>query len=298
MMTKFKKDLIEHIELDLTTMCNAKCPLCFRNYKSFPDKYKIAFFRTADEIFAQLDSFSNLKSVDLVGQLSEPTTHPQLLDIVRRAKSRSLQIEMCTNGSLHDVSYWRSLAELMTDDDRIMFALCGSTQQVHESYRVGTALSKILDNAQSVRNVRPIDVAKCIMFKYNENDFMSASFKSIISKFSHTEFVTTLDQTKSTAYNDNFDKSMFAPTQHMSCLLNEADQLSAIPSRILCQSVIRHSVQIDPYGEVFPCWKFFERTIAQEWSQEYDKIASGDYMFCNHCKDVVMAFIQKKGIQL
>ena len=54
---------------------------------------------------------------------------------------------MCTNGSLHDVSYWRSLAELMTDDDRIMFALCGSTQQVHESYRVGTALSKILDNA-------------------------------------------------------------------------------------------------------------------------------------------------------
>ena len=52
MTTKFKKDLVEHVELDLTTMCNAKCPLCFRNYKSFPDKYKIAFFRTADEILA------------------------------------------------------------------------------------------------------------------------------------------------------------------------------------------------------------------------------------------------------
>ena len=35
----FDPDDIYDIELELTTYCNAECPLCYRNYKTFKDHY-------------------------------------------------------------------------------------------------------------------------------------------------------------------------------------------------------------------------------------------------------------------
>lgn len=43
-------DKIELVELDLTTMCNARCPLCYRNMRSFSEKYRHPFYRSCDRI--------------------------------------------------------------------------------------------------------------------------------------------------------------------------------------------------------------------------------------------------------
>lgn len=38
-------DILE-LELECTTMCNARCPLCYRNYKTFEgSKYSEPFIR-------------------------------------------------------------------------------------------------------------------------------------------------------------------------------------------------------------------------------------------------------------
>lgn len=38
--------VVKVVELDLTTMCNAACPLCFRNHADLPSKYEKPFFRS------------------------------------------------------------------------------------------------------------------------------------------------------------------------------------------------------------------------------------------------------------
>jgi MoaA/NifB/PqqE/SkfB family radical SAM enzyme len=43
-------DYVEVVELDLTTMCNASCPLCFRNHKDFPKKFQKPFARNTIDI--------------------------------------------------------------------------------------------------------------------------------------------------------------------------------------------------------------------------------------------------------
>lgn len=47
---KLDFDKVEIVEIDLTTMCNASCPLCFRNHKDFPEKYSKPFARSTSDI--------------------------------------------------------------------------------------------------------------------------------------------------------------------------------------------------------------------------------------------------------
>lgn len=39
-MSGLEVEEIESAELELTTLCNAKCKLCFRQSKLFPEKFK------------------------------------------------------------------------------------------------------------------------------------------------------------------------------------------------------------------------------------------------------------------
>lgn len=64
---KLEKNKVEIIEFDLTTICNAKCPLCYRNYNNYNEKYLIHFYRSYDEIANQILEYPNLKTVYLIG---------------------------------------------------------------------------------------------------------------------------------------------------------------------------------------------------------------------------------------
>ena len=106
---KLDFDKVEIVELDLTTMCNASCPLCFRNHKDFPEKYSKPFARSTSDILNQLVQFKNLKKVELIGQLSEPTTHPSFIVIARELKMLGKKLKICTNGDLYGDDFWELL---------------------------------------------------------------------------------------------------------------------------------------------------------------------------------------------
>ena len=71
--TIFNYDEIQDVELELTTFCNAECPLCYRNYKAFKQHYPKNKVRDLKEIISQLELFKNLTDIKLVGTISEPT---------------------------------------------------------------------------------------------------------------------------------------------------------------------------------------------------------------------------------
>jgi pyruvate-formate lyase-activating enzyme len=122
------------------------------------------------EIIKQLDTFSNLKRTFCAGAISEPTLHPEFLDYFRYLKSRNIYVELFTNGSIHNTDFWEEVARILDNTDQVHFTICGSTQELHEKYRVNSKLSKILENAEALRSVKPIDYCQFIRFVYNEND--------------------------------------------------------------------------------------------------------------------------------
>jgi MoaA/NifB/PqqE/SkfB family radical SAM enzyme len=59
--------------------------------------------------------------------MSEPTLHPQFLDIINYLKSRNIKIKICTNGDTNNPIFWKKLGEMLNNDDRVWFGICGST---------------------------------------------------------------------------------------------------------------------------------------------------------------------------
>ena len=293
---KLDNKSIEIIELDLTTMCNARCPLCFRHSQQFPEKFKKPFWRPLSQIVDQLKTFPQLATVYLIGQMSEPTTHPEFLDLVRTFKSMKLKIKICSNGDLHDDEYWQQLGHLLDNDDRVWFTLCGATQTVHEHYRVGTHLDAILQHARCLRSARKVDGARALVFEYNKDSIYSDEMKRLLEQFSHYEFITTSFQPESTGKD-------FLPTSKDLLAYKKIDALATQmmkvkTSRIECQSIYEHQVQIDPFGGIWPCYVHFESMSAkcQSWNYDYQPILDKKNSCCRFCQQSILDYCQRHSI--
>lgn len=291
------KDDIYEIEIEMTTLCNAQCPLCFRNYKVFNDKYKIPYVRKLEDITYQLDQFNNLKYVMIVGSMSEPTLYPYIFLFIKYLKSRNIDIEICTNGDTHDVQFWKNLALILSDTDKVYFTICGSTQKIHEHYRKNTNLQNILKNAYALRSIRQIDYAQCIRFNYNSDDFDSQSFKHIVSQFSNVYWTETFFPKNLSAYNVKFNYFDFLPFKHKYKKYNNIKYLAETKfihnkDVALCQSIEFKRIQIDVFGNIYPCYLFLEYLNGQIWDYDFSKIFSMQYECCKFCQKSIKKLCQ------
>ena len=103
------KNKVTDIELELSTYCNADCPLCYRNYNTFNEHYPDNFHRDYKDLITQINSYPDLEWIRLVGSISKPTMYNNFLPLIDYIKSKNIKIEICTNGSTRDVFWWRSL---------------------------------------------------------------------------------------------------------------------------------------------------------------------------------------------
>lgn len=276
---------VEVVELDLTTMCNAACPLCFRNHKDFPEKFWKPFARDACDILNQLVGFKSLKRVELIGQLSEPTTHPQFIQIVKELKRLKKQVKICTNGDLHGDDFWSWLGQMLSDEDEVWFTLCGSSEEMHAKYRVGTSLKRVLAHAQALRSSRSIDGARALKFQYNQEDLASERFAGILASFSRSEWISSSILDPLVEFKSEFQHNDFCPPEDVLNAYKCLDSLSKITSSpIDCQSIDEHQIQIDPFGDIYPCYLFFESNASQKWNCSYSSILGHQHNCCRFCQ--------------
>lgn len=294
---------VEDIELELTTLCNAQCQLCYRNYTTFKEHYPENKTRPIEEVLAQLDTFPDLEWVRLVGTISEPTLYKEFFTLVKYIKARNVKIEICTNGDTHKPEWWAELAGYMRSDDRVYFSICGSTQELHEVYRTNTRLDHILANARAFRKVNPVDYAQCIRFAYNDADFDSDAFKTMVSEFTNVYWTETFLLKDKTNYVDTsrLDKlhpnpKKIADYEHMDKFAR-AKFASPVKGKAYCMSWENKSQQIDIDGKVYPCYLFLEASKGKAWDGDYKKILSMEYDVCKYCDRAVVDLCNKKDLR-
>ncbi|MDD0854368.1 radical SAM protein [Halobacteriovorax sp. GB3] len=289
----FAKDLTERIEIDLTGTCNARCPLCARNYKHITVKYNE---RSVSEIAAQLEEYPNGKYVHLVGAFSEPTLYKKFHDLCRYLVEKEWHIEICTNGDTHDEKWWSELGEILTERDSVYFTICGSTQELHEIYRVGTSLENIRKNAKAFRESckSKIDYIQHILFDYNAEDLESESMAEIMDEFSHINLTQTLYRRETEIYKNpfNLDKMLVTPElkNKYDLIIREANRKWAEKLTgkknydIDCRSFNKKSIHIDQHGKVYPCYIWLEESRKNIWDGDYKKIQNFEYECCRICE--------------
>ena len=301
-----KTDILE-VELELTGTCNLDCPLCTRSYVNGQHLVK-KNERSAKEIIAQLDEYPNLRMCCLAGIVSEPVLHTEFLVIIDYLVSRDIAIELYSNASLRTSGWWATLAQKLSPRDKVFFTICGSTQEIHEKYRVGSSLEKILKNHEAFKASCPydIDYIQHIRFEYNKDDFESNEMKKIIERFSHEANIDSLP------YNERFGiiKEKNNNIRMLEGLAKTYRTISDNAKRkyeeskkkkggcqMLCKSLEERFVAIDQYGKLSPCFLYRIYNKEKEFSLNYNEINQFTYNFCYECEAVTTELLEANGLE-
>jgi MoaA/NifB/PqqE/SkfB family radical SAM enzyme len=248
-----------------------------------------------------LETFKDLKYIKLVGTESEPTLYKDFFDLVRYIKGRDLIIEICTNGDTNNEAWWKELSTLLDDRDEIYFTICGSTQELHNTYRKGTSLKKILRNAKAFRSDNKNDYAQCIRFKYNSDDFDSDIFKDMVAQFSNIYWTETYLKQDINKYIDVENLEALGPRDDKAKEYEKIERLakaiskSPINKKTHCMSWYNRSRQVDIDGNIYPCFLFLESGM--KWDGDYEKIHNQKYDICKWCNTTVRKISYEKGLQ-
>jgi len=235
---------ITRLELELTSTCNLKCPLCIREVVGGWDKNQ---YRPLGEILEQLDQYTNLQYITIAGAISEPTTYPELFDLLSYLRKRDVEISLYINGDTRTDVYYVKLAMIFREcKGNIYFTMCGSTQELHEKYRVNSNLKRILSRLDIVnRYSNNKGILTWIVFNYNEQDFLD-NYQTFKEKY-RTEYFYTLPM----AEHFELKSKIHLPERLQKVYKEHIDRTNF--ENIVCPANSSNFVQVTYDGQVNPC---------------------------------------------
>ena len=163
---------IDNYELEISTDCNAECPLCQRTRMGMPlrgnnnislDDLKSIFYK---------DEYINGKEFKLCGVLGNPILNPECIDIgdfLSRKGAR--KIALSTNGGMNTPEWWVKLAKI--PNVQVDFCVDGFKDTNH-IYRVNVKWPILLRNMEAYSEAKGKATWVYIPFSHNEDDFEKA----------------------------------------------------------------------------------------------------------------------------
>jgi len=257
--------------VEVSSMCNALCPQC--------DRYKPGTLTIHDHVtntywslekFKQVFTPDDLKLVkvfNFAGLYGDPATNPNLPSMVDYViKNSSAWIIIETNGSIKTTEWWYNLGKIGGHRLKVQFDVDGSTQEIHEKYRVNTNLYKVLNNMLAFSKTGCETKVMTILFKHNEDDL--SAIKELTKKYGATEW----DSTQSLRFYNTHDVYRYTDKQGNEKILETPTVTKRSTSRlrrirnfsnvkadtIVCPNAEANFLQVDSYGNVWPCCDILE----------------------------------------
>jgi molybdenum cofactor biosynthesis enzyme MoaA len=164
---------VKRLEIELTTICNAACPICRRTRAINSGKDIGVKQLTLSDIKSILgkQNMTNVK-VKLCGVLGDPLACNELYDIVDYLVNEKhiRYIDISTNGGLKSIKYWKRLGRLSKNSNGrfvVKFAIDGVTRN---DYRVNVDTNKVWNNFNAFTDVGGHVAWQYIIFDYNKDE--------------------------------------------------------------------------------------------------------------------------------
>jgi MoaA/NifB/PqqE/SkfB family radical SAM enzyme len=276
----FKFEELEKIHIEITSNCQASCPMCARNYHGGIVNPNLKILEWTFDDFKNILSSEVLQQIvnlHICGTFGEPILNNDFIRMCKYLKDEKFKgrVTIHTNGSARNIDWWKELAHSLPSNHLVAFALDG-LEDTHSLYRIGTQYEMILRNAKSFIDNGGRAEWAFIKFKHNEHQVDKA--KEIAHQLKFWKFTVknskrfdgdsfeVLDKNDQKMYqlqpaSDNtivfFDKKM----------LNNYKQLQS-QSKLKCQSKTNKEIYIDAAKNIFPCCYMAAEPYLYHWNHE------------------------------
>lgn len=266
----YKLKDIKDIHIELTSKCQARCPMCPRRINGGILNPLI----NLDEI--SLDTFKSwfpqifikqLTSLFMCGNLGDPIIAKDCLEILQyiRQVNPTINLSMHTNGSARSIEWWKELAAVGV---RVVFGIDG-LGNTHALYRIGTDFNQIIRNAIAFISAGGYAEWHMLVFEHNKHELHTCKniseelgFKSFVAK--HT---TRFEKGKFNVLDDiGKTTHILYPTEKSKDMMSKViGYITDIKPEIKCKAQASKNFYISACGKVSPCcWLDFSWILPKQ----------------------------------
>ena len=181
---------IQSVHVELTTRCNARCPMCPRNYRGvdYNSGYPTAELTLADiQHILTPQVLETVEHVNFNGNLGDFSLAKDGAEIVEYLVAHDIIVDINTNGSLRPKSWWRRLA---LPNVTIGFAIDGLAD-THALYRQDTDWHRVMENAQEFIAAGGKAIWRFVPFDHNRHQ--EAECRRLAKELGFAEFINIYD---------------------------------------------------------------------------------------------------------
>ena len=164
---------VKNLHIELTTKCNARCPMCIRNIGGYPYNAGYPLAEICYDDYQKIFTPSFLKQINKVnfnGNLGDFGVAHDADKILHYTADYVTEIQVETNGGMRTEKWW---ANLVRNNVEVIFALDGF-EDTHSLYRIGTTYKKVLSNALAFIKNGGNATWKMIAFEHNKHQIETA----------------------------------------------------------------------------------------------------------------------------
>ncbi len=239
-------DKIVGINIEVSSLCNGKCPFCSRGRKAKPyDSHVISF-----EDFKKLppSMFEHIGWMSFSGNFGDFSSNREMPQIVEYVKQLNPSIVLYgdSNGSAQNTDWWGALGAHFKDGE-MYFALDGLAD-THSIHRRGTNFDKIINNVRAFTETGGVAFWKFILFKHNEHQVDEA--QKLAEEIGCSRFLVV----SSREYNEEClrpEKTKFELKHEI--FTKYGTKSSAEGGQAICKPLANKSIYIAADGTVHPC---------------------------------------------
>ena len=262
----FKFNQLDTVHLEISTRCQASCPMCPRNFHSgIPNpNLKIADWTYAEfvKIFNNI-VLSQIKQIYFCGNFGDPIMNDDLINMCQYLKDNAAHINLRihTNGGARNKDWWKKLRKALPENHIVIFAIDG-LEDTHHLYRIGTKYDVVIKNAKEFISCGGNAEWVFIKFKHNQHQAIEAETRSKdigFSRFTIKNTTRFIGEPKYSVLDNNGNVLYYLePPDQTQIVLIEKSHIDNFDNwykntEINCYVLKNKEIYIDAHKNVFPC---------------------------------------------
>ena len=181
---------IQNLHIELSSKCNASCPVCNRNFNGGPVAPDLILTELTLADIQQMfpvEILENLKFINHCGTRGDPGMASDFLDILKyfqKASTHNLKQHVRTNAGMRDPKFWTEVGEFFKtipkgnsrnpfDSSGVVFSVDG-LEDTNHIYRRGVIWRKVKENMEAYASTGATGFWEWLLFEHNAHQVPEA----------------------------------------------------------------------------------------------------------------------------